>query len=542
MFKKVREDIELAADECVVKNMNKFQIKQYGLTLIHMLELSQTNNYAINFLCMSDTEKNMERRIKMIKNPLKNKVFSAIFVILVIAIIASIVFIKSTGKENMMIPVEDNINKLSTNYEHLWTEPKEMTSYEEYLKLHEISEEYKNTTVSEEEKQSLISEDEAKKIGKEIIDKIGYTKEEIKSIKLSKNIISAVKFSYEMKTTSGLFVYIDAENGSFSYFRYDNLIKERFENEKLSDEDLKTFTINLYKTFDFLNQDYEFYKCSSTITAMGVGDVNSSNYKQYTKDEYNANFYERRPTGALNKYKGISIGFYVVDGKALISSISSYDEIKARQGYYLNEEYVVSDNEVEISEAMAIKIAQEKDSSITNNQKIKKVRTELITNLTNFDVWSWENGFEYEDLAMSSEVQGGEDGTIPTSQSFPKYYYDKYYLRNTYEVIIFYDIDKKDPYAGGAYNGWLGKVYYVDATTGEILGGRELSTLSGDIEQENEYLFDEDDNYTCYKTNYYDGKTKELIYEDERELPEDMKKQFYIKKDEKPNTVSYNIY
>lgn len=537
-FKKMREDIELAADECVIKKINENEVKQYGRTLISMLELNQTNDYAINFLCMSDTEKNMERRIKMIKSPLKSKIFSAIFVILVIVLIGSIVFIKSTGKENMITSAEDNISKLNENYEHIWTEPKERTSFEEYEKTLEVPEEYKNIEVSEEEKQNLISEDEARKIGKEIINKIGYTEEEIKSVKLSKNIISAVKYSYEMRTTKGLYIYLNAENGEFSYFRYDNLIKQKFENEKISDEDLKTFVLNLYKTFDFLNQNYEFYRCSSNITAMGVGDVDSSDYKQYTKEEYNAVFYERQPSGVLDKYKSISIGFYIVDGKALISSISSNDEIKANM--YSSAEYIKQDNKVEISEATAIKIAQEKDALISN-KKIKKIRTELINNTTNYEVWAWEKGYKYEDLSVSVN-KGDDNNTITTATSFPKYYYDKYYVRNTYEIIIIYDVEKKDPYDGGPYNGWLGKVYYVDATTGEILGGRELSSLNNDIILENEYLFDEDDNYTCYKTNYYDGKTRELIYEDERELPEDMKKQFYIKKDEKPNTVSYNIY
>ncbi len=537
MFKKMREDMELAADECVVRKINKNEIKQYGLTLIHMLELNQTNNYAINFLCMSDTEKNMERRIKMIKNPLKNKIFSAIFVILVIIIIGSIVFIKSTGKENMLNPVEDSISKLSENYEHIWTEPKEMTSYEEFKKTLELPEEYKNTEVSEEEKQNLISEEEAKKIGKRIIDKVGYTDQEIKSIKLSKNVISAVKYSYEMKTTSGLFVYINAENGEFSCFRYDNLIKQKFENEKLSDEELKAFVLNLYKTFDFLNQNYEFYTCSSIITAMGVGDANSPDYKQYTKEEYNAKFYEKRESGTLDKYKGASIAFYIVDGKALISAVNSFDEIKANQVYYSTAEYINEDNNIKLSEDMAIQIAKEKDALIFNDKKIKKVRTELITNMTNYQVWAWEKGYGYKDLMINYTNESEENG--PITESYQKYYYDKYYVRNTYEVVIIYDVEGEknvDTTGGG-----LGRVYYVDATTGEILGGRNLDSRN-DIIIENDYLFDEEDNYTAYKTTYYDAKTKEIIYERNFELSEEMKKQFYIKKDEKPNTVSYNIY
>ncbi len=531
IFKKVREDIELAADEFVVKQINQNEIKQYGLTLIHMLELNQTNNYAMNFLCMSDTERNMGRRIKMIKSPLKNKFFSAIFVILVIVIISSIVFIKVTGKENSIIQVQSDITPTIQNYEHLWSEPKEYTSFEDFEEKMKPSEEY-TSEINDEEKKNLISEDDAKKIGKEIINKIGYVTEDIKTIKLKKNVISDSKYSYEMKTTSGLWLYINAENGKFTSFRYDNLIKEKFENEKLSDEELKILVLNLYKSFDFLDQDYVFYTCEANITAQGVGDVNSPNYKQYTKECYTATFYERQASGVLNKYNFISIGFYIADGKTLISGINCSDQIKGYNSYSYAE-YIYNDNKVEITEEEAIKIAKDKDSSISNN-KIKKVRTELINNMTNYQVWAWENNLTTDKLYNKATVEN-------ESAEYPKYYYDKYYVRNTYEVVIIYEVSKDEVSNMGFLDKLLGKVYYIDATTGEILGGRPLSMFS-DMRIENDYLFDEEDNYICYKSTYYDKKTGERIYEDDKELNEELKSKFYIKKDEKPNTVSYNIY
>lgn len=198
--------------------------------------------------------------------------------------------------------------------------------------------------------------------------------------------------------------------------------------------------------------------------------------------------------------------------------------------YYSSIEYIQNDNKAEITADMAEQIAKDKDSSISNN-KIKKVRTELISNMTNYQVWAWEKGYKYEELHNSTSIDG-------TPSSYPKYYYDKYYVRNTYEVVIFYEYEENQPDLSKCD---LGRVYYIDATTGEILGGRNISSMT-DIDIENDYLFDEEDNYTCYKTTYYDSKTKEKLYEYEYELSDEMKAQFYIKKDEKPNTVSYNIY
>lgn len=530
MFKNIREDIELAADEYVVRKMNKYEKKQYGLTLIHMLELNQTNKYAINFLCMSDTERNMGRRIKMIKNPFKNKIFSIILVILIMIVIAAIIFIKSPKEENIILPA-DNITTLSQDYKHLWSEPKEFTSYEEYLNKNKPSSDANYRTITPEEKENFISKEEARKIGEEIKNKIGYETEEIKEVKLEKNMRSGVKYDYNIITKKGLEIIINAENGKFVRCDY-NLIKEKFENEQISNEDLKKLCINLYKSFDFLDSNYEFYKCSASIQAQGVGNVNSPNYKQYTKEVYSATFNQRQESGILNKYNSIYFSFYVVNGKTIISSISCQDEINENKMYHPNERYIVEDNKVEISEDMAIKIAKEKDISIFN-KKIKKCETELINNKINCMVWAWEKGYSSKDLNNIEVLEDG--GNI----HYTKYYYDTNYVRNTYEVAVYYEIPKDTESFGGTEN--LGKVYYIDATTGEILGGRDFSVWT-DIEIENEYLFDEDDNYTVSKTIYYHQKTREIIWEQNYEFTDEMKAKFYIKKDEKPNTVSYNIY
>lgn len=538
IFKCIREDIELAADEYVVRKMNQNEKKQYGLTLIHMLELNQTNKYAINFLCMSDTERNMGRRIKMIKKPLKNKIFSIIFVIFIMIVAIVIIFIKSPKEENIILPA-DNITTLSQDYKHLWTEPKEFTSYEEY-KAHidedKVFSEYitNNRTLTPEEKENLISKEEAIKIGEKILEKIGYTTEKIKSAEVEKYIFSYSKYAYVLRTTNGLKIQIDALSGEFFGFDYSNLIKEKFENEEISNEDLKKVCLNLYNTFDFLERGYEFYECQVSIQAQGVGDVNSPNYKQYTKRMYTATFYQKQDSGILNKYKRISIGFYIKDGKTLISGINCIDEIKSNQIYKTNREFIIEDNKLEISEDTAIKIAKEKDASISgSDKKIKKIETELINNMINYAVWAWEKGYTYNELNDSKILEDG------TNLTYSKYYYDTNYVRNTYEVAIIYEIGENENPCGDTEK--LGKVYYIDSTTGEILGGREASMWT-DIEIENEYLFDKDDNYTVSKATYYSKKTGEKLWEYDYEFTDEMKAKFYIKKDEKPNPVSYNIY
>ena len=66
-FKKIRQDIELATDEMVLEKLQKNEKKEYGMTLINSLQIFQEELYTAKLLCVTDDNKNMERRIKMVK-------------------------------------------------------------------------------------------------------------------------------------------------------------------------------------------------------------------------------------------------------------------------------------------------------------------------------------------------------------------------------------------------------------------------------------------------------------------------------------------
>ncbi len=60
--------MELATDEIALRKMDKEEKKLYGLTLINLLQTCETGRMATKMLCVTDDSKNMERRIKRIKN------------------------------------------------------------------------------------------------------------------------------------------------------------------------------------------------------------------------------------------------------------------------------------------------------------------------------------------------------------------------------------------------------------------------------------------------------------------------------------------
>ncbi len=66
-FKFIREDMELANDAAVLKGMDAENQKEYSLSLVEVLAGTGKPALAPRLLCMVDSEKNMERRINMIK-------------------------------------------------------------------------------------------------------------------------------------------------------------------------------------------------------------------------------------------------------------------------------------------------------------------------------------------------------------------------------------------------------------------------------------------------------------------------------------------
>lgn len=98
LFKKIRQDIELGADELVSVRLNKAEKKQYGMVLIKMLRNQPEEHHASSLLCISDTGKNMERRIHMLKGKSKSIILSLSAVAVVAAVVLCAVFLKGSSQ------------------------------------------------------------------------------------------------------------------------------------------------------------------------------------------------------------------------------------------------------------------------------------------------------------------------------------------------------------------------------------------------------------------------------------------------------------
>ncbi len=77
-FKEIRQDMELKADELVIKNIPHNKDKEYAKALVSLLPISKEEKITNRLLYVTDSKKNMERRIKMIKLTDKFKEYKAL--------------------------------------------------------------------------------------------------------------------------------------------------------------------------------------------------------------------------------------------------------------------------------------------------------------------------------------------------------------------------------------------------------------------------------------------------------------------------------
>ena len=111
-FRRIRQEIECATDEVVLRDMSKNEKKQYGFTLVSLLQTCENKKEIVKTLCVVDSNKNMEQRIKMIKRTGTNIYLKRIvgIVSLIVIIICSLPFIiKTSAYENNVISASNSI-------------------------------------------------------------------------------------------------------------------------------------------------------------------------------------------------------------------------------------------------------------------------------------------------------------------------------------------------------------------------------------------------------------------------------------------------
>ncbi len=309
-------------------------------------------------------------------------------------------------------------------YEKIWKEPKEYRL---------------DQGVTEEEKQKCITKEEAQKIGETYLEKIGFGEQQIIRAELEKD--TRLNDNVWLINTKSVRIKIDAITGKIKYIYIPSTEYKKPENYGITREEARIKAKELLEKYrpNEMSGEYEL--------------VSLKRNSEYDKNAYiwYADFYKKYDN-LVNENEHINIGWVpTVDG------LYSLD--------IQNDKY--ENNEEKITKEEAIKIATEKDSLITKNRKIKTTNAQIRIKKMNEQVYLRENFTEEYEKGTLNYEKTSENGWQMKKDAI--FYETEGRVRKVWVVVIEYEKQEK------------GKsplfTYYIDTTTGEIIGGTTGDTF-----------------------------------------------------------------
>lgn len=321
-------------------------------------------------------------------------------------------------------------------YENIWKQP------ETYDYSFEIT---------DNDKKSAISEEEAKQKAIEYLNKIGLDKE-VTTLNLHKNIFFNNELEWDIGFKSGTML-LDSK-GEFKSLNIPSYTYKIPYNYGITREEARSVAKELLSKYNPNNNDDEY----ELISLKRNMETDEASYIWY------ATFYKKYGD-LINKYEKIDIGW--------IPTINGLYSLGFENCKYENNEQIISKEE-------AIKIATEKDKTIETRHNIASVEAEIGIDKMNTDVVYREKNIEDYEKGTTNFIFN-ENGNAPIIKDDAVFYKVENRVRKVWEVTIYYDYYKYKE------NGAERFVYYIDCTTGEIIGG---SRWSGAKEQINQLITD----------------------------------------------------
>lgn len=317
-------------------------------------------------------------------------------------------------------------------YEKVWKNPEKYT-------YQELQSAISQTEVTNEEKESLISEEETKEKVMRIVQKLGYEGEEISSIELNENKIeeiSEIYYKIETKNDKGqnLNIKLNAKNGELESLQDDSILDSGVNGSSINEEEAKKALQDLFSKIEIDENEYD-------ITYSGKENVV---YKGNEKEVWNVKG-NKKYNDIVNPYEELSISFVMDRGNIKVSSISNN-----KNGIYENNQQVVTKEE-------AIEIATNKEKEFTDKE-IVNIEASLDIKKMNKYIFELENSVE-ESYNFDIENDG--------------YEINENIVRNVWKVKVFHNLND-DLIITKTYLRDQSKEYYIDCTTGEIIGGEEI--------------------------------------------------------------------
>lgn len=336
-------------------------------------------------------------------------------------------------------------------YEKIWKEPESYT-YDEYM------DNLSKPEITNEEKQELISEEEAKQKGIEIFEKLGYKDQTIEKVELNRGSSDDVTAYYMVKTKwgyeEGLMVQLNAKNGEFISFRDMELPYKHLQSDELSDEEISNIATEIYNRLEIKNSNYKVYETK-------IQNLTSQYQTSKMLEANLCRFYDN----VKNTLENCRILFMVIDDEIFLNSIT----------FDIDSSY--QDNPIVITKEEAINIAKDNERELSPYE-ITNITCELSIQKMNTEIYEIERG-EFYKLNEENERKYYETENIVRKVWKVKVEHNVdyvQYLSQYVEEIHQIDDEKMvEVFINKVLNNYakegMNKFYYVDATTGEIIGG-----------------------------------------------------------------------
>lgn len=305
-------------------------------------------------------------------------------------------------------------------YENIWKDP-ERTSRKQ-------REESVLAPIDEEELNNIISEEKAKTIATTIIENLGYENKTISEIKINRSYENDEDLYYHI-VFDNITIQLDAKTGVIDYI----------ENRE---------TKNMIKDNDLIDKAEAVEIANSIYKKVGIGNIDnylvlSSEERDGLDDTY-TNKYWKVIYGLVeddikSDDKIFMITFKIIDGNVFIYKLSY-----RRLNDFVNNPIVINEDE-------AIKIAIDKEKEFSSLE-ISKVSAEIDMKKMNSFVYALENYIE------------NDTGSLKVDNT----------ARNVWLIFIEHKKDNNSKNTDVlTVRQEFNKKYYIDATTGEIIGGEQ---------------------------------------------------------------------
>ena len=343
----------------------------------------------------------------------------------------------------------------TTTYEKIWKEPKKYDSYEEYQeKLKNDGKIYmESAVITDDDIEKVESDEQAKQKAAEVMELFGYDSSKIKTVELKKGYLESSKLTYVVRTSIvnyGIEVDIDAETGKFESFMNNDMMYNynSYVPDKLEELEVKEYAKDIYQKLGYKEGVYEIGNIREKAHCFGDQSVTEWEVEYYKKGRYIANDTDK-----------LVLVFLVENGKIKINNFA----------HWKDSEYQYQDNNIEITEEKAIEIAKEKDKIIADKE-IEDINAELKIGRMNSFVYLQEQSQGTDDGTRTKQ-EGNTSITYNTYEETEKIARNVWSVWITYKKVEDYHTAKSNDEMNRMFKEALGRVYYVDATSGEIIGG-----------------------------------------------------------------------